>query len=696
MAGFCFVMDAKNAKQRIKKLKKEIDHHRYLYHVLDRQEISDAALDSLKHELVRIEQKFPRFITVDSPTQRVGGEPLRGFVKVGHGTPMLSLEDVFTPEEFQEWIKRIQKLLPSRKIDFFSELKIDGFAISLVYKKGVLNVGSTRGDGKTGEDVTQNIKTIEAIPLRLEIRGSIKNPVILRALENVTKKGTIEIRGEVFMTKKAFKEVNKEQEKKGLSAYANPRNTAAGSVRQLDPSVPASRNLSFLAYGIVGSFGQKTHEEEHEICRALGFKTDRYAQCRKDAKGVIAFWRKIKDIREKLGYEIDGVVVNVNSNKLFDELGAVGKAPRGSIAFKFPGKEATTLVEDIRVQIGRTGVLTPVAVLKPVKVGGVTVTRATLHNMDEIERLGVRIGDTVIVQRAGDVIPDIVKVLPKLRTGNEKSFVMPRTFCGQRVVRPKGEVLHRILHPEKCSLVRRERIYHFISRKAFDVRGLGPKIVDELFDEGLIEDAADIFYLTEGDLMPLARFAEKSSKNLVEAIWSSKKISLSRFIFALGIPHVGEETALLITHFLSEKGKIINTPGSLLSVTKSLLREDWQAIEGIGPEVAESIYDFFHDKTQPKFIKKLDESSIRVTQELAHSSRKLEGKNFVFTGALSSLARDEAKEGVRSLGGGISSSISKNTDFVVAGKDPGSKYSKAKKLGVKILTEKEFLKMIQK
>jgi DNA ligase (NAD+) len=681
-------MTKQEAKRRIAKLREVINYHEYRYHVLDKPEIGDAAFDSLKHELYQLEQQYPDLITPDSPTQRVSGKALDKFRKVKHKVPMLSLEDVFYKEELQAWEERIKKKLQAssyrlQKLDYFAELKVDGFAISLIYKNGLFIQGSTRGDGRVGEDVTQNLKTISSIPLRLVLHQKLPSKKIEERVKRLIKRGEIEVRGEVYMTVKAFEKVNQERQKKRLPLYANPRNTAAGSIRQLDPKVAASRELNFLAYDIVTDLGQKTHQEEHQISQALGFRTDQGQYC-KNLKEVVVFWEKIKKQRERLAYQIDGVVVNVNNNKIFEKLGVVGKAPRGAIAFKFPAQEATTVIEDIIVQVGRTGALTPVACLRPVRLGGTTITRATLHNEDEIKRLDVRIGDTVIIQRAGDVIPDVVKVLKRMRTGQEKKFRMPKQcpVCGSQVIRPAGEAIHRCSN-KNCGAQQRERICHFVSKKGFDIVGLGPKIVNQLMDEGLISDPADIFSLTEGDLVPLERFAEKSAANLIRAINQSKEISLAKFIFALGIRHVGEETAInLARHF-----------GQLEKLKKASL-EELLKVKDIGEVVAQSIFKWFNNRTNQRLLDKLIKSGLRI-KEIRPVKKKLLGKTFVLTGELDSLSREEAKAKIRELGGDVSSSVSKKTDFVVVGHQPGSKYEKAKKLGVKIISEKEFLEMIK-
>jgi len=670
------------AKKRIEKLKKLINYHRYLYHVLNRQEISDAALDSLKHELYKLEQQFPELITLDSPTQRVAGKPLEGFKKVEHKVPMLSIEDIFSEEELRDWEDYFKKLTPE-KFDYFAELKIDGFAISLLYENGIFRVGSTRGTGRVGEDVTQNLKTIELIPLRLEIHQKLPNKEIEERLEKLIEKGEIEIRGEVYMNVKDFERLNKELGKKGEKTFANPRNLAAGSIRQLDPKLAASRPLKFLAYDIITDLGQKKHSQEHEILKVLGFKTDEGRKC-KNLNETIEFWKEVAKKREKLPFQIDGVVINVNDNEIFQKLGVVGKSPRGVRAFKFSPKQATTIIEKIILQVGRTGAITPVAVLKPVEVGGVKISRATLHNEDEIKRLGLKIGDTVIVGRAGDVIPDVIQALPELRTGKEREFKMPKNcpVCGEKLEKPAGEVVWRCKNP-KCPARKREYFYHFVSRPAFDILGLGPKIIDRFLDEGLISDPADLFLLKEDDISHLERFAEKSAQNLINAIQSKKKINLAKFIYALGIRNVGEETAQDLAEYF----------GSFEKLEKANL-EELQKIMDVGPVVAKSIYDFFQEKRNLKFVERFKKVGVEILEEKKPKYQPLKGKIFVLTGILETMAREEAKEKIRQLGGEISESVSKKTDFVIVGKEPGSKFQIAKNLGIETLNEKEFLALI--
>jgi len=674
-------MVKQEAKKRIAKLRKLINRHNYLYHVLDKPELSDAVFDSLKHELYKLEQKYPDLTTLDSPTQRVSGQALDKFTKVRHKKRMLSLEDVFYTEELEAWQERIQKLVPGKKITYFTELKIDGFAITLTYRDGVFFQGATRGDGRIGEDVTQNLKTINSIPLKLEIHKKLPSEID-KKVKKLLEKGELEIRGEVYMTNESFEKVNQERKKQDLSLYANPRNTAAGSIRQLDPKIAASRQLDFLAYDIVTDLGQSTHSQDHQIARGLGFRTGQDQEC-SGLDGVVRFWQKIKRTRNSLPYQIDGIVVNVNSNQTFEKLGIVGKAPRGAIAFKFPAKEATTIVKDIVVQVGRTGALTPVAHLKPVRLGGILITRATLHNEDEIKRLDVRIGDTVVIQRAGDVIPDVAKVIKKLRTGREKKFKMPKKcpICSGPVIRPQGEVVHRCTN-RKCGSIQRQQISHFVSKKGFEVEGLGPKIISQLMDQGLISNPADLFSLTQGDLIPLERFEEKSADNLIKAIEESKKISLAKFIHGLGIRHVGEETAINLAHYF----------GSLKKLEKANL-EELSKVKDIGRVVAQSVFRWFNNRANKELIDQLIARGVEISK-LKTVKRKLTGQTFVLTGELNKFTREQTKERIRELGGDISGSVSSQTDFVVVGENPGSKYQKAKKLGVKILEEKEFLKYV--
>jgi len=664
-------MDRTEAKKRIEKLKREINHHRYLYHVLDTQEISDAALDSLKHELYNLEQQFPDLITADSPTQRVGGQPLDKFAKIKHQQPMLSIEDVFNYDELVKWQERIQKLIPGSKFEYFAEIKMDGLAVSLIYENGILVKAATRGDGKTGEDVTLNIKTIEAIPLSLS------------DIKDINIKNKIEIRGEVFMSKKVFDKLNLEQEKKGEKMFANPRNAAAGSVRQLNPQIAASRKLDFYGYDLVTDLGQKTHQESHILMKKLGIKTNPWSKKFSNLNEIEKFYQQINKKRQELNYWIDGIVVNVNQIDLMQKLGVVGKTKRGMVAYKFPAEQATTVIDQVDFNVGRTGVLTPVATLKPVFIAGTTVTHATLHNFDEINRLGVKVGDTVVLEKAGDIIPKVVKVLPNLRTGKEKEIKIPSKcpICNSEVIRKKGEVGIYCAN-KNCFSVELEKIKHFVSKKGLNIEGLGSKIIEQLINKGLVANVADLFKLKKGDLEPLERFADKSAQNIIDSIEQSKETELGRFIFALGIRHVGEETAYdLAQHF-----------GSIEKLKKADM-EQLQKVSDIGKVVAESIIKYFKDEKNCQLVEELVKY-INIAK-VNKVKQKLKNKVFVLTGSLTTMTRDEAKTKIRSLGGEVSSSISTKTDYLVAGKEPGSKLTKAKDLGVKIINENEFLDLIK-
>ncbi len=661
-------MTKAETKKRIEKLRALINHHRYLYHVLDKQDISDAAHDSLKHELFLLEQQYPDLITPDSPTQRVGGKQLSKFEKFVHSLPMLSIEDIFEKKEAKDWEEYLIRLSGQKKFEYFAELKIDGFAVTLLYQNGVFKKGATRGNGLVGEDVTQNLKTIESIPLRFETH----------------EKGEVEVRGEVYMEKSDFEKLNRARKKTGAEPFANPRNVAAGSIRQLDSKLAASRPLKFMAYDLVTSLGQTLHSQEHEILKALGFKTDNTAKICRNIEDVLLYWKEIEKKRDSFPFLIDGIVSSVNDNELFQKLGVAGKGPRGIRALKFSASQSTTKILGIRFQVGRTGAITPVAILEPVKVAGVTISRATLHNEDEIKRLGVKIGDTVVVERAGDVIPSVVKALEGLRTGSEKPFLMPKIcpVCGTKLVRPEGEAIWRCKNKE-CNAQKQEFLYHFVGKRAFDIKGLGPKILDKLREEHLVSSAEDIFELKEGDLAPLERFGEKSALNIVQAIEASKKISLWRFILALGIRHAGEKTAIdLADHFRNiEKLKQVSA-ASLLS------------IPNIGGVIAGSIAEWFGSKQNLRFIDELLQAGVKIINPHGLQVR-LKGLTFVLTGTLKSMSREEAKEKIRTLGGEIVESVSTSTNYVIAGSKPGSKLKKAQELGIKIIEEKEFLELIK-
>lgn len=672
-------MTKEEAKERIEKLKEIINKARYSYHVLDKSLMSDDALDSLKHELYELEQKYPEFITPDSPTQRIGGKPLDKFKKVQHIVPQWSFNDIFEEKELKDFDERIKKELGTEEIDYTCELKIDGMHIILTYQKGFFILGATRGDGKVGEDVTQNLKTIESIPLKIN--------------DNID----CVVEGEVYMKKSIFKELNKEREKKGEKPLANPRNAAAGGVRQLDPRITSERRLDCFVYDYSWPEDDipETQFEELKRLMNLGFKVNKKFKLCKSIEEIIQFWKKWEKDREKEDYWIDGVVVKVNKRKYQKQLGYTGKAPRWAIAFKWSGEQATTILKDVIFQVGRTGKITPVAVLKPVNVRGTVVSRATLHNADELKRLKIKIGDTVIVEKAGDVIPHIIKVIPELRPQDAKEINFPANcpICGSVVIRPKGEVAHYCSN-KKCGAKQRNHLYYFVSKKAFDIQGLGPKIIDQLMDAGLVSQPADIFLLKEGDLEPLERFAEKSAANLISAIKKAKEITVPRLLIACSIKYVGEETAYLLIEKLNLW--VVKSISELIERFRSLTKENLEAIDGIGPKVAQSIINWFSNKKNIEFLKKLEEVGIKLKIEKpTKKNQKLEGKSFVFTGELESISREKAQEKVRELGGKTPSSISKKTDFLVVGKNPGSKYEKAKKWGIKIINEKEFLELIQ-
>ena len=704
-------LSKEEAKKRIEQLKELINEYRYSRHVLNKELVPIEVEDALKRELFELEQKFPEFITPDSPTQRIGGAPLKEFKKVRHEIPMLSFNDAFSFEELKAWEDRNLKIIAtdqrgflheSTRLEYFCELKIDGLAIKLIYENGILTVGATRGDGYLGEDVTNNIKTIEAIPLKLlSIERIIQNMKeaglsedIIRNFENGYPK-KIEVRGEVFMHKKDFEKLNEERIKNNEPPFANPRNAAAGSLRQLDPKITAQRKLDSFVYDLVTDLGQKTHEEEHIILRCLGFKTNPHTKKCKDLNEVLEFRNYWEKHRDELSFEIDGIVVQVNQNKIFEKLGVVGKAPRGAIAFKFSPKQATTVVEDIILQVGRTGILTPVAVLKPVEVGGVVVSRASLHNEDEIKKLDVKIGDTVIVARAGDVIPQIIGVIKELRTGKEKDFVFPKNcpMCNSPVVK---EGAYYKCTNKQCFALQREKIYHFVSKPAFDIIGLGPKIIDKLLDYNLIQDAADLFALKIGTLRKLPGFDILSERNILKSIESRKKISLQRFIYALGIEHIGEENAKLLAEFFKKFGEI-KKPIDLWNIAHKFRPSQYLVIPGFGEKIAKSIYEWFQNENNKIFLEKLTNYGVEIIEEKPKVvSSILKGKTFCFTGELNSYTRSEAQKIVEELGGIALDSVSSRLDYLVVGKNPGSKLEKAKKYPkIKIINEEEFLKLIE-
>jgi DNA ligase (NAD+) len=670
------------AKAAVAGIKKEIDDLRekiraadYKYYVLDDPELSDAAYDRLMNRLKELEAANPSLITPDSPSARVGGVPREGFQKVQHARAMLSLDNAFSYDALRDFDRRVRQGIGREKIQYVAEHKFDGLSISLHYVKGILVRGLTRGDGTTGEDVTPNVKTIRTVPLRID-------PALLKKAKLPS---TFEVRGEVLMTHKAFEAMNRQQEQIGGKIFVNPRNAAAGSVRVLDPSITAQRRLEFFAYYLLvdGEEPYPKHSESLQALKQLHFRASTDWKLCDGIDAVLAYCDTWEPKRMDLAYEIDGVVIKVNSLGMQRELGFTAKAPRWAIAYKYPARQETTAVNDIRVQVGRTGTLTPVAVLEPVQVGGVTVSRSTLHNMDEIERLGLQIGDSVLIERAGEVIPHVLKVVKE--GANRKPFRMPKNCpeCGSAVHRAEGEVAYRCVNAA-CPAKRKESLLHFASRHAMNIDGLGDKIVDHLVDKGMVKDVADLYSLKLDGVAELDRMAEKSAQNLLDEIEASKKISLARLIYALGIRMVGERTGqLLAAHFSS------------LDEIAAAKEEQLFEVGEVGPKVAAAIAEFFSEPANRQIIKKLEKAGVRPTAEKrVLKSQKFAGKSFVFTGGLANRSREEAGALVMSHGAKVSGSVSKKTDYVVVGSDPGSKYDKAKELGVPVLTESEFEKLV--
>lgn len=681
-------MTKQEAKNRIEKLKKEIRYHSYFYHVLDQPKISDAVWDSLKKELFDLERQFPEFITPDSPTQRVSGIPLDKFKKVEHIVRQWSFNDIFSKQDLYDFFARVKKMLEKmgikEKLEYTCELKIDGVHIVLTYENGIFVRALTRGDGKIGEDVSQNIKTIQSIPLRLK--------------ENVS----VIVEGEVWISDKDFQDLNKKRKKENKQEFANPRNVSAGSIRQLDSRIAAKRKLNCFLYDLAQIKSGEiplTQFQELDFLRKLGFNVNKHCKLCKTAEDIIkycSYWEKQK---EKEPYWIDGIVVKLNSRKFQEMLGHTGKAPRWAIAFKFPAEQATTVVEDIVIQVGRTGALTPVAHLRPVKVAGSTISRATLHNEDEINKKDVRIGDTVIIQKAGDIIPEVIEPIKNLRNGKEKKFSMPKIcpICGSSTFRKKQEAATYCSN-KKCYAQEKEKMIHFVSKKGFNIDGFGKKIVEQLIDEGIIRDFFDIFKIKKENLEPLERFAEKSANNLIDEIEKAKNIDLSKFLFALGIRYIGEETAQLLAKQFSifSRNHLRDSISQTVNYFKNLEIEDFEKIEGIGEKSAKSLFDYFQRKKNLDQLEKLSNIGIKIKIENKNKlDQKFNNKVFVLTGSLDNLTRQDAKDKIRILGGSVSSSVSKSTDYVVEGKNPGSKYEKAKKIGVKIISESDFLKFLQ-
>lgn len=661
---------------RVKRLRDEIEQSNYNYYVLDRPAISDAEFDRLFRELEQIERQYPQLIIPDSPTQRIGAAPLADFEPVKHRTPMLSLNNALKDDDVMAFDRRMREELDLDHVEYAAELKFDGVAVSLTYTKGLLTTGATRGDGYTGEDVTLNLRTIRAIPLKLRAT----HPPNL-----------FEVRGEVLMLKADFDRLNLEQRERREKEFVNPRNAAAGSLRQLDPRITAGRRLTFYAYGIGDQDYGSLHKHSQTLDKLveLGFPVSVEHKIIKGIEGLLGYYHSVGAKRDKLPFQIDGVVYKVNDLIAQRQIGFVSRAPRFALAHKYPAEEATTTVHYIDVQVGRTGSLTPVARLEPVFVGGVTVTNATLHNEDEVHRKDVRVGDTVVVRRAGDVIPEVVRVIIDKRPSRTHKFVMPTRcpVCGSSVARVEGEIIARCTAGLYCPAQRKQALLHFASRRAMDIEGLGERLIDQLVDSDVVQTAVDLYRLDVAELEKLERMAGKSAGNLVAAIAKSRQTTLARFIYALGIRNVGESTAQDLAHYFGNLDRLIAADQIAL-----------QQVPDIGPVVAQSVVEFFAEQHNCKVIKQLQIAGIillETTSREFDTRHPVYGKTFVLTGRLPNLPRDEAQQRIRSMGGRVSGSVSKKTDFVVAGDDPGSKYEKALALGVRTVNEAEFLKLLE-
>jgi DNA ligase (NAD+) len=670
-------MSSSALEKKIEALREKIRHHEYRYYVLDAPEISDADFDALMNELKRLEVEHPETVTPDSPTQRVGGKPREGFVKAKHSSPMLSLDNAYSGEELRDWERRAHELSGRTDLDYMCELKLDGMSLALVYSDARLERGITRGDGSVGEDVTLNVRTVRSIPLSIS-KETLKRAGI---------PPDFEVRGEMLMPLSAFRKFNEERERQGLSVFANPRNFTAGTVRQLEPSITAQRRMDFFAYMLLKD-GQTYLDRQSKAMDALelaGFKVNPNRKLAKSLEEVWKFIQSWEGKRESLPYEIDGIVVKVDRTAWQRELGFTGKAPRWAIAYKYAARGAVTQIENIVPQVGRTGKLTPVAWLKPVPIGGTTVSRATLHNMDEIERLGVKIGDWVEVERGGDVIPKVVKVVDdKEHPRGRKQFEMPEhcPVCGGNVVRTPGEVDHRCVNAN-CPAKLQGTILHFASRHVMDIDGLGEALVNQLTERGLVKNVADLYKLTKDGLLQLERMGEKSAENVLGEIEASKKLPLERVIYGLGIRFVGERTAqFLAEHF-----------GSLDAIMKAS-EEQLEEVNEVGPRIAESIVEFFADEHNRKLVSDLRKAGLTFTGQKKEKGTKLTGKTFVLTGTLARHTRDEAKKMIEDAGGRVSGSVSKKTDYVVAGSDAGSKLDKARELGVSVIGEEELEELV--
>lgn len=669
-------MSKEKINKRIEKLRTKIDHHNYLYYVLDAPEITDAEYDQLMSELIALEEENPGLITLDSPTQRVGGAPSEAFKTVEHRAPLLSLSNSFNEKELKDFEQRIKRLTDGQQLEYVAELKIDGLSVALTYQDGLLIQGATRGDGFQGEEITTNIKTIRTIPLKL------RRPL----------PGLLVVRGEVFINREDFERLNKEREKNNEPLFANPRNAAAGSLRQLNPKITAARPLDIFSYDLLlwegrEEEGPQTQWEVLKNLKEWGFKVNPVSKLCTSIEEVIAFCREWQEKRFELPYDIDGIVVKLNSLTLQTALGATAKAPRSKIAYKFPAEEVSTRVRDIIINVGRTGALTPLALLDPVQVAGSTVSRATLHNEDFIKEKELLIGDTVIIRKAGDIIPEVVRVVKEQRTGEERAFVMPTLcpVCKAAVYREPEEAVTRCLG-SSCPAQLKEMIIHFASRDAMNIEGLGPSSVNQLLEKNLISDPADLYSLQKNDLLGLERFGEKSASNLIEAIKRSRSTPLSRLLFALGIRHVGAEAARRLAEHFKSLDKIFNA-------TKDELLE----VPEVGEKIAESLLHYAGEEQNRRVIEKLRSAGLKFSLEKGpeESIQALEGETFVLTGTLTTMSRKDAEEELRRRGAKATSSVSRNTDYLVVGENPGSKYQKALELGVKILTEQDFLELLK-
>lgn len=661
----------KQTAQKIQKLRKEIKYHEKKYYVDNDPQVSDHEFDLLVKELEKLESQFPRLITPESPTQRVGEQPLEGFVSVEHRTPMLSLDNCYSEDELREFEERIKKIIPAQKIEYVSELKMDGLGISIIYRDGKYYQAVSRGDGLRGDDVTSNVKTIRSLPLTINAPHEI------------------EVRGEIYLPFKSFKKINQEREKKGEPLFANPRNAASGSLRLLDPKEVASRQLDIVLYSIfIEGKEQLSQWENLKTLKDLGFKTNPFYRHCASLNEAISFYEKWCERRDTLDYDVDGVVIKVNSTEQQKLLGSTAKFPRWSISYKFPARQATTKIEKIVIQVGRTGALTPVAILEPVSLSGVTISSSSLHNQDEIKRKDIRVNDTVLIERSGDVIPKVVSVMKERRTGKEVKFRFPSVcpVCDSTTFKPEGEVISRCTNPS-CPARLKGSLLHFASRRAMNIEGLGESLVNQLLERKLVEKISDLYSLKYEDLVELERMGPKSSKNLLDEIEKTKQRNLTRLIYALGIRYVGERTAQALAAHFKSLDALINA--SIEELTQ---------IEDVGPKVAESVVFFFDQPENQELISKLKKAGINFFLKAAEreGEKSLEGQKFVLTGTLSSFSREEAKEIIEELGGTVTSSVSRNTRYVIAGESPGSKLQKAQELGIPTLDEKGFLKLVKK